>query len=153
MFIVAMDCYDLKLYEDENVNRMHESMQLFDEICNSKWFMNTALVLFLNKSDLFKEKIEKVDLKVCFADYSGGCSFNNASVYLLSKFKSLNRTPAKQVYTHLTCATDTVRMLMRPSVCVYCTDKITALAQENVRFVFNSVRDVVLKGTLDESGF
>lgn len=107
VFVVAMDCYDLKLYEDENVNRMHESIQLFDEICNSKWFKDTALVLFLNKSDLFKEKIERVDLKVGFADYAGGCSFANASLYLQSKFKSLNRQPNKQIYIHLTCATDT----------------------------------------------
>ena len=46
---------------------MHEAIQLFDEICNSKWFRQTALVLFLNKSDLFKEKIEKVDLKGKFS--------------------------------------------------------------------------------------
>lgn len=130
VFVVALDCYDMKLYEDENVNRMHESLQLFDEICNSKWFKDTALVLFLNKSDLFKEKIEKVDLKVCFQDYAGGNSFANASLYMQSKFKSLNRQPTKQVYMHLTCATDT----------------------ENVRFVFNSVRDVVLNAGLTESG-
>ena len=36
MFCVAMNEYDMKLYEDENVNRMHEAIQLFDEICNSK---------------------------------------------------------------------------------------------------------------------
>jgi len=34
MFCVAMNEYDMKLYEDENVNRMHEAIQLFDEICN-----------------------------------------------------------------------------------------------------------------------
>jgi len=131
VFIVAMDCYDLKLYEDENVNRMHESIQLFDEICNSKWFKDTALVLFLNKTDLFKDKIEKTDLKVCFADYMGGCNFANASAYLQSKFKSLNRQPGKNVYMHLTCATNT----------------------ENVRVVFQSVRDVVLKKVFNEVGF
>lgn len=59
LFVVAMNSYDMRLYEDENVNRMHEAIQLFDEICNSKWFRSTALVLFLNKSDLFKEKIQK----------------------------------------------------------------------------------------------
>jgi len=82
LFVVAMNSYDMRLYEDENVNRMHEAIQLFDEICNSKWFRSTALVLFLNKSDLFKEKIEKVDLKVCFADYAGGCNYTNGSNYM-----------------------------------------------------------------------
>jgi len=131
LFVVAMNSYDMRLYEDENVNRMHEAIQLFDEICNSKWFRSTALVLFLNKSDLFKEKIEKVDLKVCFADYAGGCNYANGSSYLQQKFKSLNRQPNKPIYMHVTCATDT----------------------ENVRFVFNSVRDVLLNQSLGASGF
>ncbi len=131
LFVVAMNSYDMRLYEDENVNRMHEAIQLFDEICNSKWFRATALVLFLNKSDLFKEKIEKVDLKVCFADYAGGCNYTNGANYMQAKFKSLNRQPNKPIYVHITCATDT----------------------ENVKFVFNSVRDVLLNQSLGASGF
>ena len=101
----------MRLYEDENVNRMHEAIQLFDEICNSKWFRQTALVLFLNKSDLFKEKIEKVDLKVCFADYAGGMNYQNGVAYMQTKFKSLNRQPNKPIYIHVTCATDTGKPL------------------------------------------
>jgi hypothetical protein len=71
VFCVAMSEYDLKLYEDETVNRMDESLKLFDEICNSKWFTDVAIILFLNKSDIFREKIKKIDLSVCFADYKG----------------------------------------------------------------------------------
>ena len=75
IFCVAMSEYDLKLYEDETVNRMHESIKLFDEICNSRWFAETSIVLFLNKSDLFREKIKKVNLNVCFPDYQGTAFF------------------------------------------------------------------------------
>ena len=71
IFCVASSEYDLKLYEDENVNRMHESLTLFDEICNSQWFVGTSVILFLNKIDLFKKKIKKIDLNVCFPEYSG----------------------------------------------------------------------------------
>ena len=71
IFCVALSEYDLKLYEDETVNRMHESIKLFDEICNSRWFAETSIILFLNKSDLFREKIAKVNLNVCFPDYQG----------------------------------------------------------------------------------
>ena len=71
IFVVAMNEFDMKLYEDENVNRMHEAIQLFDEICNSKWFQNTSMILFLNKKDLFEEKIQSVDLAVCFPEYKG----------------------------------------------------------------------------------
>mmetsp|Transcript_12013 Transcript_12013/g.48388 ORF Transcript_12013/g.48388 Transcript_12013/m.48388 type:complete len:319 (-) Transcript_12013:360-1316(-) len=71
IFCVAMSEYDLKLYEDERVNRMHESVTLFEEICNCQWFNDTSVIMFLNKRDLFQEKIKKVDLKVCFDDYAG----------------------------------------------------------------------------------
>merc|ERR1711988_726608 len=70
IFCVAMSEYDLKLYEDETVNRMHESIMLFEEICNCQWFNETAIILFLNKKDLFEEKIQRVDLNVCFSRVS-----------------------------------------------------------------------------------
>lgn len=52
-------------------NRMMESMKLFDSICNNKWFTETSIILFLNKKDLFEEKIKKSPLNVCFPEYIG----------------------------------------------------------------------------------
>ena len=52
-------------------NRMMESMKLFDSICNNKWFTETSIILFLNKKDLFEEKIKKSPLSVCFPEYTG----------------------------------------------------------------------------------
>ena len=46
-------------------------MKLFDSICNNKWFTETSIILFLNKKDLFEEKIVKSSLKVCFPEYPG----------------------------------------------------------------------------------
>jgi len=51
-----------------------ESLLLFDEICNSPWFADTAFILFLNKIDLFKEKIKRVNLNVTFPNYTGQCA-------------------------------------------------------------------------------
>lgn len=52
-------------------NRMQESLKLFDSICNNKWFTDTSIILFLNKKDLFEEKIKKSPLTVCFPEYTG----------------------------------------------------------------------------------
>lgn len=52
-------------------NRMHESLKLFDSICNNKWFTDTSIILFLNKKDIFEEKIEKSPLTLCFPEYTG----------------------------------------------------------------------------------
>lgn len=50
---------------------MMESMKLFDSICNNKWFTDTSIILFLNKKDLFGEKITKSPLTICFPEYTG----------------------------------------------------------------------------------
>merc|ERR1712012_1390155 len=49
IFCVALSGYDLVLAEDEEMNRMMESMKLFDSICNNKWFVETSIILFLNR--------------------------------------------------------------------------------------------------------
>jgi GTPase SAR1 family protein len=130
IFCVSMSEYDLKLYEDETVNRMHESIMLFDEICNCQWFNDTAVLLFLNKSDLFAEKIKTIDLKVCFPDYTGGCDYQKAAEYISTKFASLNRNDSKEIYAHITCATNT----------------------DNIKFVFDTVKEVVMRASLAKSG-
>jgi len=130
IFVVAMDGYDMKLYEDENVNRIQEARKLFDDIVNSKWFQATNIVLFLNKSDLFAEKIKKVDLKVCFSDYKGGKEFQPASDFMTHKFKKLNRRTGREIFTHVTCATDT----------------------ENVKVVFNAVKDTLISKAFSKGG-
>lgn len=50
---------------------MIESMRLFDSICNNRWFVDTSIILFLNKKDLFEEKIRRSPLTNCFPEYSG----------------------------------------------------------------------------------
>lgn len=52
-------------------NRMHESLHLFNSICNHRYFATTSIVLFLNKKDVFLEKIKKAHLSICFPDYDG----------------------------------------------------------------------------------
>ena len=50
------------LYEDENTNRMDEALTLFEQICNHSSFKSTSMILFLNKRDLFMEKLKRVAL-------------------------------------------------------------------------------------------
>jgi len=130
IFVAAINEYDQVLYEDGVTNRMHESLDLFGEICNSRWFRKTAMILFLNKADLFKDKIKTVDMKCCFEDYEGGCDYDAATEFLKQEFCSRNEYPKKKVYVHVTCATNT----------------------ENVQFTFNVVKDIIVKNGLKECG-
>lgn len=131
LFFVALSEYDLKLYEDDDTNRMHESLKLFDDICNSKWFYHIPIILFLNKSDLFKEKIKRVNITEAFPDYDGPQAFKEASEYIQNQFLAVNDNPEKGVYPHITCATNT----------------------ENIRTVFVSVKSIVLQAAITGAGF
>jgi len=130
MFCVALSEYDLKLEEDGETNRMHESLNLFGQICNSKWFVNTSMILFLNKRDLFAEKLQHSPLTIAFEDYSGGGSWEDAAQWIGERFQEQNKTKSKVVYVQVTCATDT----------------------SNVRFVFNAVKDTILNQAMNASG-
>ncbi|XP_065319179.1 guanine nucleotide-binding protein G(i) subunit alpha-like isoform X2 [Gordionus sp. m RMFG-2023] len=160
IFCVSLSGYDLKLAEDDDTNRMKESMKLFDSICNNKWFVDTSIILFLNKKDLFQEKIQKSPLNQCFPEYSGPNTYQEAGAYIQHKFEALNKRSLqysqinngtnghprtenfkdireinvgsndKEIYAHFTCATDT----------------------ENIRFVFDAVTDIIIKNNLKECG-
>ncbi|NXF39027.1 GNAI1 protein, partial [Nyctibius grandis] len=141
IFCVALSDYDLVLAEDEEmastlmlkkgINRMHESMKLFDSICNNKWFTDTSIILFLNKKDLFEEKIKRSPLTICYPEYAGSNTYEEAAAYIQCQFEDLNkRKDTKEIYTHFTCATDT----------------------KNVQFVFDAVTDVIIKNNLKDCG-
>ena len=128
LFLVAISEYDQLLFEDETVNRMQEALTLFDSICNSRWFIKTSIILFLNKIDRFKEKLPVSPMKNYFPDYEGksstliklnlpnpnvtegGSDYAAACDYILNRFVSLNQHETKQIYTHFTCATDTTQI-------------------------------------------
>uniref|UniRef100_A0A0N4ZT08 Guanine nucleotide-binding protein alpha-3 subunit n=1 Tax=Parastrongyloides trichosuri TaxID=131310 RepID=A0A0N4ZT08_PARTI len=112
IFIAAISEYDQVLFEDETTNRMMESMRLFESICNSRWFINTSMILFLNKKDLFLEKIKKTSIKVAFPEYKGGNSYDEQVKFIEDTFEGLNANPDKTLYMHQTCATDTNQVQM-----------------------------------------
>jgi len=110
---------------------MIESLQLFGEICNSVWFRTCSLILFLNKVDLFKEKIQHKDLSCLFPEYSGGLDYDKAAKFLQQKFGAENQQPGRTIYTHFTCAVDT----------------------GNILYVFNAVKETVVSKVLEDTGF
>jgi len=71
IFCAAMSCYDQVLPEDGITNCMKETLALFEEIASSTYFKGSAMILLLNKKDLFEEKILTVDPKVWHPGYTG----------------------------------------------------------------------------------
>lgn len=130
LFVAGISGYDQTLYEDEKTNRMVEALNLFEETCNSRWFPQTAMILFLNKLDIFQEKITRVPLKICFEDYDGPNEPEPALTFIIEKFEERNKVERKSIYIHVTTATDT----------------------DNVHTVFKAVKDIIIRTSLKEAG-
>ena len=65
-----------------------EALNLFEEICNSRWFRETSMTLFLNKRDLFAEKCTKVSLSLCFPDFTGDDSYEAGAHFIQEQFET-----------------------------------------------------------------
>jgi GTPase SAR1 family protein len=109
LFVAAISEYDQVLYEDEKKNRLTEALEVFENICNQKYFKDTVFILFLNKMDLFADKLKrKISIKTCFPEYSGDeYDFDQTTAFMTGKFQAANKTKTRTIFVHLTCATDT----------------------------------------------
>ncbi|XP_013051411.1 guanine nucleotide-binding protein subunit alpha-14 isoform X3 [Anser cygnoides] len=129
IFLVALSEYDQVLAECDNENRMEESKALFKTIITYPWFLNSSVILFLNKKDLLEEKIMYSDLISYFPEYTGPKQdVKAARDFILKLYQDQNPDKEKVIYSHFTCATDT----------------------ENIRFVFAAVKDTILQLNLRE---
>jgi len=134
IFVASLSSYDEMMFEDQEKNSMVDSIELFDTICNNDWFKDTAMILFLNKKDLFAEKLAGADIRECpaFDGYQGDAqSYDHTTEYIKEKFEECNRANAqRQVFTHLTCAVD----------------------KNQVEKVFNDIQTVIINASLAQGG-
>jgi guanine nucleotide-binding protein G(o) subunit alpha len=104
------------LFEDPAVNRMHESLRLFEDVVANPLFKDTPIYLLLNKKDLFETMIPEVPLTVCFPEYTGAPGDVRAALgYVESRFKEIHdrRCPHKSLKIFIIAAR--VRMDMKAS--------------------------------------
>jgi len=130
LFVAALNEYDMVLEEAPDTNRMEEGLNLFESICNSRWFRDTHMILLLNKRDLFQEKLPVVPLNQYWPEYKGANEYDPATAFIRAKFEAQNKNPRKYIYTHFTCATDT----------------------RNCKIVFEAVKHIVITTSLKGVG-
>jgi hypothetical protein len=139
LFVAAISEYDQVIAEDGKTNRIIEAINLFEEMVNNPVFTKVSFMLFLNKSDLFKEKLKVVSIKSAFPAYdgpeqvTGDCNLERlyeiCYEYIKEEFLAGVHTD-KEVTCHLTCATDT----------------------SHVAKIFQTVRDAVFMRNLEAAG-
>jgi len=114
IFFTSMNEYDFNLYEDRQTNRMLESLQLFSDICVVPMFRDLPLILFLNKMDLFEEKIkENKNITPAFPDYDGPCDIDSCKLYIQEKFTNIavEIDNTRTLFCHETTAIDKNKLM------------------------------------------
>jgi len=137
IFLVAVDEFDTQvIYQDRARNRLNESADIFLQLRSLQWIpRETNFILFLNKVDVFREKIQTVHIGDHFPkfngfprDYDSGIQFIE-SLYVSDK-RGRKEKPRNKIFCHQTCATDT----------------------EQMRRIFSNVKETILSIYLDSIG-
>jgi guanine nucleotide-binding protein subunit alpha len=111
IFLCPISAFDQVLAEEPRVNRLSDSVNLWTTIVSNKLLSGTNIILFLNKIDIMKSKLES---GIKLVDYVNSYAkrpndFETASNYLRKKFAGIQRenSPSPRVfYCHMTTATD-----------------------------------------------
>ncbi|KAF6753670.1 guanine nucleotide binding protein, alpha subunit [Ephemerocybe angulata] len=111
IFLAPISCFDQTLAEDSKVNRLADSVTLWSEISTNPLLKSSNFILFLNKTDIFRRKL---DAGVKLADYivSYGKrpnNFESTTTYIRKKFADIqkDKSPVPRIfYCHLTTVTD-----------------------------------------------
>jgi len=111
-------------------NRLKESLDLFEGIINLPWFKDAPVILFLNKDDLFRKKIDSVDIGIYFPQYTGGTEYSLGLKFIQDEYFARNLNETKTIYCHVTDATNT----------------------ENIAFVWKATKHIILEQNLTRSG-
>jgi hypothetical protein len=93
------------------------------------------MILFLNKRDLFATKLALRPITIACPEYTGPQEYEPSVLHIQNAFLQRNRVTdsnnvSKKIYVHITCATDT----------------------DNVTAVFDAVKDIVIKKSLQAAG-
>lgn len=105
IFVASLSAFDCTLFEDDLTNRMHEALKVFGDVLGL--FEETDIILFLNKSDLFMQKLaEGSSISVAFPEYKGTNDVKESYDYIRNQFKA-KATNGRNIFVHMTNATDT----------------------------------------------
>ncbi|XXQ39011.1 G-protein alpha subunit [Plasmodiophora brassicae] len=129
LFVVATSEYDQTCLEDNVTNRLDESLGVFVDVCRNEAVKNSGMIVFFNKTDLFLKKLPVVPFGNFIKDYTGDGSPKSVSLYIVDlftrkandAFKEISAN--KRIYPHWT----------------------TAIDRGNVKKVFDSLRDIILR--------
>lgn len=119
-FVASLAGYDQKVAEDSSINRMVDSVQLFNAIRDNRLISNPEMsfVVFLNKKDLFGKKVKTSLIVTHFPNFEGidllksklmcfiGENSTKKGVHFFRRLFTLQDNDQRAIFHHVTQATD-----------------------------------------------
>lgn len=150
LFLVASSEFDTNIREDNKTNRLAEALALFEEVWSSRFLGDSAFLLFLNKQDLLREKInsgaklenffpdfENYILNEDIASHHPEYNYRRARAFIRDKFLSLTKKSSKDKADH-----NYEVISRRGRECFW--HYTTATDTDNIRNVFNDIHTMII---------
>jgi hypothetical protein len=129
IFVASLADYDV-MEEDGQTNRLRETLNEFEILCNCRAFKSTAFMLILVKSDVLERKLRRTSLQVCFPEYNSADELRDALLpYITNQFLQRSHNGSRRIFTHACCA----------------------LEENLADFIFRSTREVVIEDSLKDA--
>ena len=159
LFLVESSGFDTKIREDNETNRLQESLNLFQEVWSSRFLRESGFIIFLNKQDILREKIERGSrIENFFPDFvnyqpptlssssqdADGTEelFHRVRSFIRDKFMAITKKP-----TMSRRGTETTNEFRSRDCFCHFT---TATDTDNIKHVFDSVHIMIIMSNLQK---
>lgn len=158
MFVASCSSYNMTLREDPSKYRLVEALELFNSIWNNEWLQDSSVILFLNKEDVLREKVNagRSPISKYYPDYANfrpdesaykalvpndgdeTAEVRKAKLFFAETFLRCTKTADQRTKEHSE---------RRPRECFL--HFTTAIDTENINRVFNDCRNIILRWHLE----
>jgi hypothetical protein len=150
--------FDQYLEETPSVNRLKDTLLLWQQVCRNRLLANTTLILFLNKIDVLTRSLEEgVKVKKFISSYDKAndlktvvtCAHSSPCIYLSYNNSTLSRFPKRIHRVSRMCC----HLSVYSSVLIFLIQKKLSLSKRRIMYVHEtSVVDAIMMRKILHTG-
>ncbi|KAK4884176.1 hypothetical protein RN001_000447 [Aquatica leii] len=154
LFLIAASDFDQTLREDGKTNRLREGFQVFADIFWSRFVRKAGKIVFLNKQDILKKKIENgKKIEKHFPEFANfektKNDYDRAKLFMKNKILEIATTQPGTETVEFIPGVDIKQEIKSELLYIHFT---IATDTNNVKLVFNDVKDIIIAINLETSG-